>query len=130
LRYEDAPFPVLKAGEVMIQEHAVGLNPPDWYLRDGYKMLPAESQPQVSFPLIVRTDVSGVVAAAADDVTDFSIGDAVYSMVRFPTGLAGDSQAYAQYVNVPASPFALKRATIDLVHAAAARCLCSPHGSS
>jgi NADPH:quinone reductase-like Zn-dependent oxidoreductase len=95
-------------------------NPPDWYLRDGYKMLPPEWRPQVSFPLVLGTDVSGVVEAVADDVSDFAIGDDVYAMVRFPSGSAGLSQAYAEYVNVPASELARKPARIDHVHAAAA----------
>jgi NADPH:quinone reductase-like Zn-dependent oxidoreductase len=120
LRYEDAPKPELKAGEVLVRVRAIGINPPDWYLRDGYKMLPPEWQPQVSFPIIPGTDISGVVEAVADDVEDFSAGDEVYSMVRFPTGLAGDSRAYAEYVSVPASEVALKPAGIDHVHAAGA----------
>ena len=37
LRYEDAPIPRLVAGEVLVRVHAIGLNPPDWYLRDGYR---------------------------------------------------------------------------------------------
>jgi NADPH:quinone reductase-like Zn-dependent oxidoreductase len=120
LRYEDASIPELKAGEVLVRVHAVGINPPDWYLRDGYKMLPPEWQPQVSFPVIPGTDVSGVVEAVADDVKDFTVGDEVYSMVRFPSGLAGDSKAYAEYVSVPASEVALKPTRIDHVHAAGA----------
>jgi NADPH:quinone reductase-like Zn-dependent oxidoreductase len=120
LRYEDAPMPRAEPGEVLVRVHAVGINPPDLYLREGYKMLPPEWQPRVSFPVIPGTDVSGVVAAVADDVTDFAIGDEVYSMVRFPSGLAGGSQAYAEYVSVPASEVALKPAGIDHVHAAAA----------
>jgi NADPH:quinone reductase-like Zn-dependent oxidoreductase len=120
LHYEDAPMPELTAGDVLVRVHAVGLNPPDWYLRDGYKMLPPEWRPQVSFPVILGTDISGVVTAIGDDVTDFAIGDAVYAMVRFPTGLAGESKAYAQYVSVPASELALKPAGIDHAHAAGA----------
>ena len=42
LRYEEAPIPELKPGEVLVRVHAVGINPPDWYLRDGYKMFPPE----------------------------------------------------------------------------------------
>ncbi|WP_223850599.1 alcohol dehydrogenase catalytic domain-containing protein [Bordetella hinzii] len=42
LRYEDAPMPQAKPGEVLVRVHAVGINPPDWYLRDGYKMLPPQ----------------------------------------------------------------------------------------
>ena len=120
LRYEDAPMPELSPGEVLVRVHAIGINPPDWYLRDGYKMLPVEWQPKVSFPMILGTDVSGVIAAVAEDVKNFSAGDEVYSMVRFPSGLAGGSKAYAQYVNVPASEVAIKPAGIDHVHAAGA----------
>jgi NADPH:quinone reductase-like Zn-dependent oxidoreductase len=120
LHYEDAPVPDLKAGEVLVRVHAVGLNPPDWYLREGYKTLPPEWRPQVTFPLILGTDISGVVAGVADDVKDFSVGDEVYSMVRVPTGLAGDCKAYAEYVSAPALEIALKPTSIDHVHAAGA----------
>lgn len=120
LRHEDAPVPELQAGEVLVRVHAVGINPPDWYLRDGYKMLPPEWQPQVAFPVILGTDVSGVIEAIADDVAGFALGDEVYAMVRFPGGLAGGSRAYAEYVSVPASELARKPAGIDHVHAAGA----------
>ncbi len=120
LQYEEAPIPELKPGEVLVRVHAVGINPPDWYLRDGFTMLPLEWQPKVAFPVVLGTDISGVVEMVADDVKNFSVGDAVYSMVRFPSGLAGDSKAYAEYVSVPASEVALKPTGIDHVHAAGA----------
>ncbi|MDR6954628.1 NADPH:quinone reductase-like Zn-dependent oxidoreductase [Ancylobacter sp. 3268] len=120
LAYEDALKPVIGAGEVLVRVHAVGVNPPDWYLREGYKMLPPDWQPKMVFPIIPGTDISGVVEAVADDVTGFAVGDEVYAMVRFPNGLNGESRAYAQYVAVPASELALKPAGIDHIHAAAA----------
>jgi NADPH:quinone reductase-like Zn-dependent oxidoreductase len=120
LQYEEAPMPELNPGEVLVRVHAVGVNPPDWYLRDGYKMLSPEWQPPVSFPLILGTDISGVIAAVADDVTGFAVGDEVFAMVRFPTGLAGGSRAYAEYVSVPAEEVARKPAGVDHVQAAAA----------
>lgn len=120
LKYEDAPVPTLNAGEVLVRVHAASLNPPDWYLRDGFSSLPPEWQPEGNFPIILGTDVSGVVAAVADDVTQFSAGDEVYAMVRFPEGVFGDSRGYAQYVNVPAQQLALKPAAIDHIHAAGA----------
>lgn len=120
LVYEDAPKPDVRPGEVLVRVKAIGLNPPDWYLREGYKMLPPEWQPQVSFPVILGTDISGVVEAVADDVRDFSVGDDVYAMVRFPSGLAGQSRAYAEYVSVPAVELAHKPAGIDHHHAAGA----------
>ncbi len=118
LRYEDAPMPALKAGEVLVRVHAVGLNPPDWYLRDGYKMLPPEWRPAVPFPIILGTDVSGVVAAVAEDVQDFAVGEDVFGMVRFPS--YGESAAYAEYVAAPASDLARKPAGINHVEAAGA----------
>jgi len=118
LRYEDAPKPELKSAEVLVRVYAVGINPPDWYLREGYKTLPPEWRPQVSFPLILGTDISGVVEQTGDDVEGFAVGDEVYSMVRFFS--VEDSRAYAQYVSVPASDLALKPASIDHTHAAAA----------
>ncbi len=118
LRYEEAPLPELKPGEVLVRVHAVGINPPDWYLRDGYKSLPPEWRPPVPFPIILGSDVSGVVEAVATDVQDFSVGDEVFGMVRFPS--FGESAAYAEYVAAPASDLALKPAGIDHVHAAGA----------
>lgn len=117
LLYEDAPTPVLQAGEVLVRVHAVGVNPPDWYLREGYTMLPPDWRPPVPFPAIPGSDISGVVAAVADDVRNFAVGDAVFGMVRFPS--FGASAAYAEYVAAPASDLALKPSSLDHVQAAA-----------
>lgn len=120
LRYEDAPRPRISADDVLVRVHAASLNPPDLYLRDGYRALPPEWQPSPTFPLILGTDVSGVVAAVGEDVSGFRIGDEVFAMVRFPEDLMTGSSAYAQYVRVPATELALKPAGIDHIHAAGA----------
>lgn len=120
LRHEDAPRPEPQPGEVLIRVHAAGINPPDWYLRDGYRMLPPAWQPRVTFPVIPGTDVSGVIVAVAGDVGDLAVGDAVFGMLRFPAGLAGESRAYAEYVSAPATEVARKPAALDHLHAAAA----------
>lgn len=117
LRYEDAPKPVAGPGEVLVRVRAIGVNPPDWYLRDGYRTLPPEWRPEVAFPLIPGTDISGVVERVGDGVTEFRTGDEVYSMVRFFS--VGESKAYAEYVSVPAAELARKPAGIDHAHAAA-----------
>ena len=102
LRYEDAPRPTIGADEVLVRVHAASLNPPDLYLRDGYRALPPEWRPEPHFPLILGTDVSGVIEAVGENVSAFSTGDEVYSMVRFPDGVMAGSGAYANYVSVPA----------------------------
>jgi len=84
LRYEEVPMPELKPGEVLVRVHAVGINPPDWYLRDGYTTVP-NFKPPVTLPVIPGSDVSGVVEAVATDVQGFSVGDEVFGMVRFPS---------------------------------------------
>ncbi|WP_260596929.1 NADP-dependent oxidoreductase [Sphingomonas endolithica] len=120
LRYEEAPRPAIGPGEVLVRVHAVGINPPDLYLRDGYRALPLEWQPHPAFPIIIGTDVSGVVEAVADGVTGFAVGDEVFSMVRFPEDLMKGSDAYAEYVRVAATELAHKPLGIHHVEAAAA----------
>ena len=120
LRYEDAPKPEPKPGEVLVRVQAAGLNPPDWYLRDGYRSLPPEWQPHPVFPLILGSDISGVVESVGEGATDFSPGDEVYAMVRFPADVLEGSKAYAEYVSVPVSELAPKPKGIAPVQAAAA----------
>jgi NADPH:quinone reductase-like Zn-dependent oxidoreductase len=115
LRYDEVPIPDPGSGEALVRVHAAGVNPPDWYVRDGMTNLPPEIRPQFSLPLIPGTDVSGVVEAVAADVHDLSIGEEVFGLLRFPSlGANG----YAEYVTAPASDFARKPANIDHAHAA------------
>ncbi|MBL1117385.1 NADP-dependent oxidoreductase [Streptomyces sp. 110] len=116
LRHEEAPVPVPGPGEVLVRVHAVGINPPDWYAREGMPDVPPELKPPFELPLIPGTDVSGVVAAVAPDVTGFAAGDEVIGLLRFPTALQGS--AYAEYVTAPASDLARKPAAVDHVRAA------------
>jgi NADPH:quinone reductase-like Zn-dependent oxidoreductase len=116
LRHEEVPVPEPKSGEVLVRVHAVGINPPDWYAREGMPDVPPELKPSFDLPLIPGTDVSGVVEAVAADVDGFAVGDEVVGLLRFPTALQGS--AYAEYVTAPASDLARKPAAIDHVHAA------------
>lgn len=120
LRYESVPVPEVQPGEVLVGVHAVGLNPPDWYLRDGYErqQLPPELRPSITLPAIPGSDVSGVVEVVGAGVREFSIGDEVFGMLRFPS--FGESAAYAEYVAAPATDLARKPTGIDHVQAAAA----------
>ncbi|GAA0335021.1 NADP-dependent oxidoreductase [Actinoallomurus spadix] len=115
LRYDEVPVPEPRPGEVLVRVHAVGVNPPDWYLRGGMTTMPGKPEATVELPIIPGTDVSGVVAAVTPDVDDFAVGDEVFGMLRFP---GFDGSAYAEYVAAPASDLAPKPAGVDHVHAA------------
>ncbi|MFD0166362.1 NADP-dependent oxidoreductase [Streptomyces decoyicus] len=116
LRYEEAPIPEPGPGEVLVRVHAAGINPPDWYAREGMPDVPPELKPPFHLPLIPGTDVSGVVAALGPDTNSFAIGDEVIGLLRFPTALQGS--AYAEYVTAPATDLARKPTTVDHAHAA------------
>ena len=120
LQYDDVPVPAPQPGEVRIRVHAVGVNPPDSYLRDGYvhQQLPADMRPTVPLPAIPGSDVSGVVDAVGPGVREFAVGDGVFGMLRFPS--FGESAAYAEYVTAPTSDLASKPPEVDHAHAAAA----------
>ncbi|MER6703097.1 NADP-dependent oxidoreductase [Streptomyces fumanus] len=117
LRYDEVPMPKIGPGEVLVRVHAVGVNPPDWYLREGMKVMPADMRPVLEFPVVPGTDMSGVVQAVAPDVTRFAVGDEVFGMLRFP---GFDGRTYAEYVAAPASDLAPKPTAVDHVRAAGA----------
>ncbi|MEU2356231.1 NADP-dependent oxidoreductase [Streptomyces misionensis] len=117
LRHDEVPMPEPGPGEVLVRVRAVGVNPPDWYLREGMSNLPPETRPKFELPVIPGTDLSGVVEAVAADVDGFAVGDEVFGLLRFP-GFEGST--YAEYVAAPASDLALKPAGVDHVQAAGA----------
>ncbi|MFE6273803.1 NADP-dependent oxidoreductase [Streptomyces goshikiensis] len=117
LRYERVPVPEPGPGEVLVRVHAAGINPPDWYAREGMPDVPPELRPPFRLPLTPGTDISGVVEELGPDASGFSAGDEVIGLLRFPTALQGN--AYAEYVTAPATDLARKPATVDHAHAAA-----------
>jgi NADPH:quinone reductase-like Zn-dependent oxidoreductase len=110
LRYEDAPLPTLRDGDVLIRVHATSVNPFEWKMRAGY----LKDFVPLSFPAILGWDVSGVVEAVSPGVTTCKVGDEVYALAD--TMRDG---AYAEYIAVSASQVAPKPKSIDHIHAAA-----------
>lgn len=110
LIYEATQRPEAQAGEALVRVRAIGVNPVDWKTRQGrYDTGPIET------PLILGWDIAGVVEATGTGVDQFTPGDDVFGMVRFPE--FGDT--YADYVAAPVSDLAKKPATLSCVEAAA-----------
>jgi NADPH:quinone reductase-like Zn-dependent oxidoreductase len=118
LTYEEVPRPEPGPGEVLIRVHAAGINPPDWYTRDGFSTIPEAVRPDLRLPFTPGSDVSGVVTAVGPEVSDWRPGDAVFGLVRFPE-LNNGGKGYAEYTTSPASHLARKPASVDHVQAAA-----------
>src|SRR6185503_14901587 len=110
LHYEDAPRPTPGAGEVLIRIHATTMNPFDCAVRAGYM----GQYFNYTFPLILGTDVSGVVEEVGEGVTDVSPGDVVYTRA----GIYRDG-AHAEYALALAADVVPKPESLDLIHAAA-----------
>ncbi len=93
LTYGDRPRPVPKPDEVLIEVHAAGVNPRDWLIRSGRYQFRWLLPP---FPLILGSDVAGVVVEVGEQVKRFEPGEKVYAMVPSSRGFGG----YAEYVAV------------------------------
>ena len=104
MRYEDAPTPEAKAGEVRIKLAASGLNFIDIYHRSGAYPMPT--------PLIPGLEGAGMVDAVGAGVSDVKVGD----RVAYPNQAA----SYAEYVVIPAERTVPVPDAIDLNTAAAA----------
>lgn len=78
LKVKELPDPQPGAGQVVIDVRAAGVNFPDVLIVQGkYQFKPA-------LPFVPGSEVSGIIRAAADDVTTFQPGDKVIAFV--PTG--------------------------------------------
>ncbi|MEC4817485.1 MAG: zinc-binding dehydrogenase [Scytonema sp. PMC 1069.18] len=94
--------------EVLVKVYASSVNPADCGMRRG--LFP----PRRKLPAIIGFDVSGVVEAIGENVTDFQVGDEVY----YPIGHLDENGAYAEY-NV-ANDSIVTRKPINLSHTQAA----------
>lgn len=109
------PRPQARPGQVLVEVHAAAVNPRDWLLREGRYQF---RHLQGGFPLILGSDVSGVVAAVGAGVQGFMPGDAVFGMQSFFGRMGG----YAEYVAIDAAALAHKPVNISHIEAAAAPC--------
>jgi len=111
LRYEDAPRPDPLEDDVLVRVHAAGVNPVDWWIRQGTQMV--SMLPENPFPITLGMDVSGVVEGVGASVTEFETGDAVFGVNGFP-----ELGSYAEYSATPAEHLAPKPESLNHEEAA------------
>ena len=107
--FADIPRPALKPDEILVQVHAVGVNPIDTMIPKG------AFKPMLKFqlPATLGSDLAGIVVEVGRRVTRFKPGDAVFASI-FDLGIG----ALAEFAVVPESAAAPKPANLDFVQAA------------
>ena len=110
LVYEEADRPVAGAGQVVVRVAGTSFNPVDAAIRAGLlqQVFP------VAFPHIPNFDLAGVVAEVGEEVSGWSVGDAVVAFL--PMTAPG---AAAEYVAAPAEALAAAPRAVELADAAA-----------
>jgi NADPH:quinone reductase-like Zn-dependent oxidoreductase len=87
LEVGEAPYPKPAAGEIVVKNHAVAVNPVDWIVP---YLGPLRMFPWIKPPFILGSDLAGEVVAIGDGVTEVKLGDRVLAMA------AGAAKAHAR----------------------------------
>ena len=107
LKYQDAPRPEPKDDEILVRVMAAGVNPVDSYVRQG-------RFGKSNLPMIIGSDIAGVVEKTGATAKKFKPGDAAYCYLSVMRG-----GGYAEFAIARESETALKPKNIDFVTAAA-----------
>ncbi len=107
LRYEDVPKPTPGEGDVLLKVEAAGVNPGEAKIRQGHF---AEYH---TLPFILGYDLAGTIAELGPGVTQFAVGDAVYT-----NSDSTRNGGYAEFAAIRASEIALRPKSLDAVPAA------------
>lgn len=102
MQVRDIDTPELQAGEVLVKNFFLGINPVDYKIREGE--YPEVKQEKL--PLTLGREVAGLVEKVGPGVSTFKEGDRVFGMI-------GADGGYAEYSRVPAEHLALIPAELD-----------------
>ena len=91
LTYGKLPTPSPGTGQLLIKVAYAGVNPADWKNRQG---LLAAFRPY-TFPCVIGFDAAGTVVETGPEITDFQVGDRVFTPTNHGRGSQG---SYAEYV--------------------------------
>jgi NADPH:quinone reductase-like Zn-dependent oxidoreductase len=104
---DDLPSPKPSSGQVLVRVRAAGVGPWDALVREG------KSELKQSLPLILGSELSGIVEAVGEQVAGFKPGDEVYGATNeMFTG------AYAEYAVASAGMMADKPKKLTYIEAA------------
>ena len=110
LEVRDVPRPVPRAGEVLVEVRAAGINPSEAAIRSGalHDRWPA------TFPSGQGSDLAGVVAELGSGVSGFAVGDDVigFSNLTIEDAVRNARSSHAEYVTVPASQLTPRPAAV------------------
>ena len=109
LEYGELPDPTPGPHDVLVEVHAASINPIDWKTRAGMlrRLLPYR------FPLVLGSDVAGVVRACGAAATRFQPGQRVFGRVRKQR-----PGSFAEQLAVHEDDLALAPAGMPLIEAA------------
>lgn len=107
MKVEESPLPVYGEDEILVEVHAVGLNPVDYKSATG-------GNPNWQYPHILGLDVAGVVVEVGQDVTRWSKGDRIVYH-----GDLTRNGGYAEYAVAKASRVSRIPDSVTFVEAAA-----------
>jgi NADPH2:quinone reductase len=107
---KDVEKPTAGEGQVLVRIAASGVNPLDIKIKAG-----KAEHAQTKLAAILGVDMSGVVEAVGEGVTNFKQGDEVYGMIG---GIGGNPGSLAEYVAADANLLALKPKSLSFHDAA------------
>jgi len=110
LIYEEAPAPLLEAGDALVRVRGCAITISELTWSEVHQAGDGSKRDFV----IPGHEISGVIETVAGDVNGFKAGDEIYALVDFH--LAG---AAAEFVAIPAADLALKPRTLNFTGAAA-----------
>ena len=104
---DEMPCPAPQAGELIVRAAAAGVGPWDALIREG------KSAVRLSLPIILGSDLAGVVDSVGTGVTQFKPGDEVFGVTN--RQFCG---AYAEYAVASAQMVAARPRSLGFVEAA------------
>lgn len=110
LKINEIPTPTPMANEVLVRVKFAAVNPLEQLIGTGKVRLMQD----YALPTTMGNELSGIITAVGANVTDFRVGEAVYS--RLPLNKIG---AFAEFVAIDQQAVALKPQNLDFAHSAA-----------